>query len=153
MLLSAERYIRFYTLILLLLLTGAASALADPSISGLGNLNFGTWGGSLDMTAQATACVYRPEGDGTRNYGISSSSNEGSYVMTSGANTLSYSVDFNGENIPYSSSPVSFTNANTVTSDCTSGPVQTVTLTVTAASLGNAKAGLYEGTLVLIIQP
>ena len=148
-----QQHMRLYAAGALALLVSAGTAVAAPSISALGNMNFGTWGGSLDMTAQTTACVYRPAGDGTRNYTISGTSVEGSYVMTSGANSLAYSVDFGGENVPYSSPPVSYTNANTVTADCTSGPVQTLTLTVTATSLGNAKAGLYEGTLVLIIQP
>ena len=150
---AVRQNLRLYAVGVLALMLGVGTAAADPEISALGNLNFGTWGGSLDMTAQTTACVYRPAGDGTTNYSISGTSIEGSYAMTSGGNSLTYSVDFNGQNVPYSSPPVSFTNANTVTADCTSGPTQTVTLTVTAASLGNATAGVYEGTLVLIIQP
>lgn len=148
-----QQHMRLYAAGALALLVSAGTAVAAPAISGVGNLNFGTWGGSLDMTAGTTACVYIPSGDGTRNYHISGTSQEGSYVMTSGSNSLAYSVDFSGKNVPYATPPVAYTNANTAASDCGGSPEQTLTLTVSSANLGNAKAGLYNGTLILIVEP
>ena len=113
-------------------------------------MSFGTWGGSGDMTATTNACVYRSD---SQNYSVRARSSESSFNMTSGTFSLGYAVEYNSTSLTYNSLQTGFTNANTSAADCGGEKPQQIRVIVSATDLGNAMAGAYSGTLLLIVEP
>jgi len=132
-------------------------------VSNLDDLDLGIFnGGSSDLSATDTFCVYR-NGAGTFDIVMSGNGSSSAFTLTDGTNTIPYSVDFT--NIPAATTTSMTTNilvsgqqnANTSSTTCSgAGDSDNVSVTVTVANndLAAAPAGInYAGTLTIVVSP
>jgi hypothetical protein len=147
-----HHYLLLCNLLLFFLVTSAEAQ--TVRISGVGDLNLGTWMGSGNLNSQDTLCVYNL---GNANYKIraTGSGAASAFTMAGGGNDLAYEVYFqdSGAFVQLTSGSYSdFTDANTVADDC--GGVDNATLKVvaTSAALSSVPAGNYSGTLTLLLE-
>ncbi|MDH5434830.1 MAG: hypothetical protein OEY19_12875 [Gammaproteobacteria bacterium] len=120
-------------------------------------------GGAADLTGSDSFCVY--SNNGTGNYNITMSGDAGNFTLANGASTIPYSVDFvNGattSNALHGQPILGQTGANTVDQNCgavpdginpTNGNVS-MSITVANAAAAAAPAGIYTGTLTVVVAP
>ena len=132
----------------------AATAYADVQITGIANLDFGTWSGTNNMEQTDQVCIYN---SASANYRITATSSAGSFQMTSSGNTLPYEVRFQGSSGSFTqlayNTPGAFTSANTVAANCGGSTNASFRVTVTESALGAAREGSYSGLLYLLLEP
>jgi len=153
----------------LFLILGPTPALAQAGgadrvrISGLSDVPFGTISNfSTDYVRTQSVCLYA-KAPPANHYRITAtgSGNGGQFNLSSGGNTLPYQVAWSNApgqssgalfspNIPLGGLPNSARNDN-----CSNGPATTASLIVTVKSsdLASAIAGIYSGSLTLLIAP
>jgi hypothetical protein len=152
---------------------GAALALALPAwsglvagnnarITGLSDVAFGTVANlQSDSARSQNICVY--SNSPTNGYYVQAtgSGSGGAFTLASGANALSYEVQWasvSGQSAGTMLSPnVALTGqvSSATQPSCNSGPSSSASLIIIlrSASLSSASAGTYSGTLTLLVAP
>jgi hypothetical protein len=142
-------------ILILLLAAAVQNAWADVRITNMNNIGLGTWNGSGDMQSDDDVCVFNDAGPG---YLITASGNGGgSFHLSSGANTVSYDVQFKGSSGSFSTlSPNNshpFSSADQLDEGCGGGSNATIRIRVPENSLLDAQKGSYSGTLNVQVDP
>ena len=143
----------------------AGSAIAASNnvrISGLSDVAFGSVGNlGADSISSQSICVYANTAINGYNVTASGSSSGGAFALASGANLLSYEVQWSaspGQSSGTQLSPnVALTGlVSTATQQsCNSGPAASASLILIVRSTiaSSAAAGSYSGTLSLVVGP
>ena len=140
----------------------AMAASNNVRISGLGDVAFGSVGNlGVDSISSQSICVYANTAINGYNVTASGSSSGGAFKLASGANLLSYEVQWSpspGQSSGTQLSPnVALTGlVSTATQqNCNSGPAASASLILILRSTiaSNAAAGSYSGTLSLVVGP
>ena len=149
--------------------------LADPSIgtadvqviiddlvqvTNLNGIDFGTYGGTLDLTGTDEMCIYR---NGTGAYDIQlDSANPGAgneFRMISGANFITYQLKFDDDNdasdgtVFLSGDSLMNQAGHASATDCGSVDNAEIEVFITEATLQGSVAGSYLDTVTLTISP
>lgn len=146
----------------LLLLTTAPAAAQQARITNLSDVTFGTLSNlAVDTSKSQSVCAYST---GTlKRYHVTAtgSGTGGAFTLASSGATLPYEVQWNQS--PEQTSGTSLTAGVALTAQtstatqqtCNSGPATTASLIVLlrAATLTAATAGVYSGTLTIILAP
>ena len=143
----------------------AGSAMAASNnvrISGLSDVAFGSVGNlAVDSISSQSICVYANTAINGYNVTASGSSSGGAFALASGANRLSYEVQWSqspGQSSGTQLNPnVALTGlVSTATQqNCNSGPAASASLILIVRSTiaSSAAAGSYSGTLSLLVGP
>lgn len=126
-------------------------------ITGLADLDLGTWDGANPMAGSDAVCVYST----TRAYTLTAmgSGAGNAFTLTDGTNTVAYSVNWQSEGGANNALTTGTTvpnlgaNHNSVTCNGHASDNATVTVSVSVAALSAIPAGTYTGTLTLTVAP
>ena len=156
-----------YKVLLLLICLSSGYPLNEASaqifrITGLQDLNAGTWSGAagdVDVI-DGTICVYKTPPN--RNYRVTATGTGagGSFVATSGANTLTYQVAWKGSsgaggaftNLTAGTSQ-RFNNAASNTLGCGGSYNAAMRIRFLNTALSVAQPGTYSDTVTIVISP
>jgi hypothetical protein len=131
-------------------------------ITGLGDVAFGTITNlAVDSVNSQSLCLYSSSGTGGYNVTASGSGAGGAFELASGPQSLPFDVQWS--NLSGQSSGAQLTPNVPLTGQvstasqqtCNSGPATSASLilVVRATALSSATAGIYNGTLTLIVGP
>lgn len=148
-------------LALAMALVVAPEAAAQVQISGLSDLQLGTWSGSGDLEGVGDHCVLGPRGG---RYAIEATGvgSGGAFVLLNGPGSLPFQVDYSDDGGGWSqmSPGVPLTGQRGAPNEnqferCLAGQrsPQRVRVRVLAQDLGAAVAGSYDGSLTLLVTP
>ena len=125
----------------------------------LQDFSLGNWVGVGNAQATDDFCVFR---NGYGGFAITANGNNdsgGNFKVSSGTNTLPYSIEFSDGGAWYSAAPGSTLNAATTgftgnsTRDCGGGTSHKMRVTLQQLDLGAAQAGAYSDTVTIRIEP
>ncbi|MCC5888714.1 MAG: spore coat protein U domain-containing protein [Gammaproteobacteria bacterium] len=127
-------------------------------ISGLNDIDFGTYAGSGDLERSDDFCVYR-NGTGSYNVTISSSQAEGgSFRLVNGPNAIPYSVRFNdaaditgGSDVSSGDTLAGTGSATSLT--CGGSSNASLGVSIAASALQAAPSGFYTDVITLLVEP
>jgi hypothetical protein len=130
-------------------------------ITGVANLDLGSWTGAGNLTANDDVCVFR---NGTATYKITGSGSgaASAFTITDGSHPLAYTVAFNDQSgtvgeiaLLTTVLSVQQSGADTSSQTCSAHSADNANfhITITAAALGAVPAGTYTGTLTLVVEP
>ncbi len=146
---------KIYTL-LFLLLVSSSNANALVRITNMNDFAFGTWSGSGSLQASDGICIV--ETAANKNYGIRPRGSGAGFAFTvaSGANTLAYTVEWQGSVGAMTALTANvrtrFNNGSgTTTPPCGGATNATLRITFPQANLEAATNGSYTGTLTIIL--
>jgi hypothetical protein len=139
----------------------APEVAAQVQISGLSDLQLGTWSGSGDLEGVGDHCVLGPRGG---RYAILATGvgSGGAFVLLNGPGSLPFQVDYSDDGGGWSqmSPGVPLTGQRGAPNEnqferCLAGQrsPQRVRVRVLAQDLGAAVAGSYDGSLTLLVTP
>jgi hypothetical protein len=140
--------------------THAPALSAQYLITGLSDLQFGSWAGISDLEGVVDHCVFARPGGG---YSVAATGvgSGGAFILQNGPGTLPFQVEYDdggGWNTLDPGVPLTgqrgAPNANQL-ERCLDGrrPPERVRVRVLAQDLGAAVAGSYSGSLTLLIAP
>ena len=128
-------------------------------VTGLDDINLGTFGGAGDMTGATAFCVYR-NGTGLYDMTVSSANESGTtFRATDGSNFLSYVVRFDddadaSDGAAIGSSAQETAIAGNGTSlNCGSSDNASLHVTFAEADLLSADTGSYNDTITVLVEP
>jgi len=128
-------------------------------VTGLDDINLGTFGGSGDMTGATAFCVYR-NGTGLYDVTVSSANESGAaFRATDGSNFLSYVVRFDDDNDASDGTSIDSRAAETAIAgdgrSLSGGGSDNASRHVTfaEAALLSANTGAYNDTLTVLVEP
>jgi spore coat protein U-like protein len=139
-----------------------AVAAQQVRINKLTNVAFGTIANlGVDASIAQSVCAYSTTATKGYNVRATGSGTGGAFTLLSGARTMVYEVQWNGSAGQTTGTSLTAGVAKTgfkstaTASGCTTGPLTSASLVVIlrAATLSNATAGTYNGTLTLILAP
>ena len=143
-----------------LVIAHATAGSAQVWISGLSDLNFGSWSGIGDLEGEVEHCVLGPRGG---RFAIETTGDgpSGAFVLDGGPASLPFQVDYDdGSGWSQMDPGVPLTgqrgSANQNQFDrCLSGsrPPERIRVRILAQDLAGAVAGSYGGTLTLLVTP
>lgn len=147
---------KFLVALFLIFITPSLSK-ALVRISNMNDFNFGTWSGTGNLTASDNVCIYDSVNNNYRIRG-SGSGTGGAFTLANGANTLPYSVTFQGTvggavALTANVQTAAIRAANTTSSTCAGGTNATISITITAANMLTVDAGTYTGVLTILLRP
>ncbi len=127
-------------------------------ISGLDDIDLGTYSGSGDLDGSDAFCVYR---NGTGGYEVTISSpqaDDGAFRLRSGDEFIAYSVTFNDEAEITGGSAVNsgdkLAGTGSATSvTCGNGSNASLGVSIAAVALQAAPTGVYTDTITLLVEP
>ncbi len=143
-------------------------AFANVDISNLANQTSASWiTGDPNITFTNLLCIYNTAG---RTYGITATGGAGGFVLTSGANSIAYTVTWNdgGAGNPSGGTTAPMVNgvkltarnnaristdapANSSTCNAGASPTAQVTIGISATNMDAARDGTFTGTLTLLL--
>jgi hypothetical protein len=128
-------------------------------VSGIDDIDLGTWSGSGDLAISDDICVWASGGG----YSITASGDGagGAFTLGSGDNTVEYSVKWADGGGSESGTALSSNAAlegqtsTATSSDCDGGndPSATVAVEIAENQLAGAAGGSYSGTITLVVAP
>lgn|GEM_PF-1110198 len=127
-------------------------------ISAMEDVDFGSHASlNLDLSLPELFCVFASNG-GFNITGSTANSNNTSFQMVSGANTLDYQIQISTllEPVPVAMTPgvsVDGLTGNNLLDNCGNVPNTTILLTVAAADFNAAAPGQYADTLTMLVEP
>jgi hypothetical protein len=133
---------------------------AQALITGLSDIDLGTWYGSGDLNGEDDHCVYAAQGG---QFAVSASGEGpgGGFVLTGAAGSLPFDVSYADDRNSASLQPNVWVggfrgspNLNQL-NRCLSGSrtPETIEIRIGAAALSAAPAGRYRGVLTLVVAP
>lgn len=129
-------------------------------ISGIADMNFGTYDGSGDLAQDDDVCVWTNQSSGTYKVLAQGDGDSNAFTVSSGAGTLSYSVKWNNTtgttgNTALTADTISgeFSGASTTSSTCSGGDTANFEVTFSAADLLAVRPATYTGVLTLVVSP
>ena len=159
-----QRLLRVIAAVLIAIASNATPAFAASNvrITALTDLAFSTIANvSVDSSRSESVCVYSTSPTSGYHVTATGTGIGGAFTLASGANRLAYDVQWNRQ--PGQSSGTQLTAGVPLTGlvssatqqQCTSGPTTSASLIVVlrSAALSAARAGIYTGTLTLLIAP
>lgn len=123
-------------------------------VSSLDDLNLGTYSGSGNLTGTEGFCVYR-NGTGAYTATLTGSGASNAFTIASGANTMPYTITYNGTAITTGGTTATQTGNSTLT-DCGGDDVAnnaTIVVDIDSTVLQSRPSGTYTGTLTILINP
>ena len=130
-------------------------------ISHLDDLDFGTYNGVGDLSANDDVCVYR--NGATGRYQVTAAAVEGKFAVKSpDDDEIPYDVFFNdkkgtngGIQLAYNTTSSTQTGANTESTDCFNGKTLNANIRVDfdSGDLQSAPEGSYKSTLLVAVEP
>ncbi len=126
-------------------------------ITGLDDLDFGTWNGSSSLTRDSLHCVGVNSVSRRFNVRAVGSGVGGAFTLSNGTTTLAYAAAYRsvgGANRALAPNVVQTAHVGATLGACRSGsqPIR-LRLTISAGQFGNARDGVYTGTLTLTVAP
>lgn len=129
-------------------------------ISGLSDINFGTYSGTGNLESDQDICVYSNIVNGRYDITTQGDGAGNAYTLTNGGDTIPYSVFWSPSTGPSGGTPMTATttltnqlNANTQTDDCSVGGLSAnIRVLMNDADLHGISNGLYSGTLSVIVE-
>lgn len=129
-------------------------------ISDVGDLAFGSYGGSGDVNGNDDLCIYRNNPAATYFVTASGDGAASAFSMTDGTNTIAYNVYFNDASgttgealLTTNSKSTQQSGANTSALDCGGSNNANFHVEILEANLMSAAAGSYNGTLTMVAEP
>ena len=127
-------------------------------ITGLDDLDFGTWNGSSNLTRDSFHCVGTNQASRRFNIRAVGSGAGGAFTLSNGSGgTLAYSAAYRsgtGVNRALTANAVQTGHVGVALSACRSGSqTMRLRLTISTAQFGAARDGVYTGTLTLTVAP
>jgi hypothetical protein len=123
-------------------------------VSSLDDLNLGTYPGTGALSGSEGFCVYR-NGTGAYTATLTGSGAASAFTIASGANTMAYTVTYNGSAIITGGTTATQAGNSSVT-DCGGANVAnnaTIAVNITQAVLQASPTGTYTGTLTILVSP
>lgn len=140
-----------------------ASAANDKArISALTDVAFGTIANlTVDAIQSQNICVYSNSATSGYNVTASGTGSGGNFVLSSGALSLPFEVQWSGTSAQTSGTqlnpnvPLTGQISSATQQSCNSGPATSASLIVIlrSSALSSATAGIYNGTLTLVVGP
>lgn len=129
-------------------------------ISGIADLNFGTFGGSGNSSRDDDVCVWTNQSGGSYKVTAQGDGTLHAFTVTAGGDPLPYSVRWNNTtgtsgNSALTADTISgaFTGASTTSSTCAGGATANFQVIFSSADLLSARPGTYAGVLTFIVSP
>lgn len=127
-------------------------------ITGVADLNMGTYSGSGPLVTSDDVCVFTNDASGAYKVTARGSGTSFAFTLTdTNSHTMNYTVRWNDLStvISLAADTASSTRAggNTTSQNCSGGNSAQFEVTLTASALLSKPAGTYTGVLTLIIEP
>ncbi len=129
-------------------------------ISGMADLNFGTWTGSGDLNQNENICVYTNQASGNYTVTATGDGAGSAFTLTDGSNTLPYNVYFNDVSGMAGEVALTATTANTAqggahttSQTCGGGNNANYHVEIEDTALAAVPSGTYSGTLTIVVEP
>lgn len=139
-----------------------AGAADRVRITGLSDIGFGTLSNfAADAVRSDDICVFSNTSPERYRVTATGSGTGGAFLLSSGANTLAYDVQWNDNDGQVTGTqllpnqPLASQSSNATQQRCNNGPAATASLIVIlrSSALSAASSGTYSGTLTLLVAP